>query len=83
LQALEQFADRVHASERSLILCGALEQPERLMHQAEFEEHVGRENICESIAKALQRAREIHDQGAMVGAAAGGLAATASDALLP
>ena len=67
LQALEQFADRVHASGRSLILCGAPEQPARLMHQAEFEEHVGRENICESITKALHRAQQIHDQDAAVG----------------
>src|SRR5271169_4350286 len=53
LQALEHFADRVHNSGRGLILCGAPEQPARLMHQSEFEDHVGRENICENIAKAL------------------------------
>ena len=70
LQALEQFADRVHASGRSLILCGAPEQPARLMHQAEFEEHVGCENICESITKALHRAEQIHDQDAAVAVAA-------------
>jgi SulP family sulfate permease len=62
LQALEQFADRVHSSGRGLILCGAPEQPTRLMHQSEFEEHVGRENICESIAKALARARDLHEE---------------------
>ena len=69
LQALEQFADRVQASGRSLILCGAPEQPARLMHQADFEEHVGCENICESIAKALQRAGELREQHVRQGTA--------------
>ncbi|MBZ5529410.1 MAG: STAS domain-containing protein [Acidobacteriia bacterium] len=57
LQALEEFADTVHASGRGLILCGALEQPARLMKQAEFEQHLGEENICHSVADALKRAR--------------------------
>jgi sulfate permease, SulP family len=59
LQALESLADCVHASGRGLILCGAREQPSRLMHQSEFEEHVGAGNICSSIAEALQRAKTI------------------------
>jgi SulP family sulfate permease len=59
LQALEALADSVHASGRGLILCGAREQPSRLMHQSEFEEHVGAGNICWSIAEALQRAATI------------------------
>jgi sulfate permease, SulP family len=62
LLALEDFADQVHASGRALILCGAPEQPARLMHQAEFEQHVGHENICESITKALARARVVHHE---------------------
>jgi len=60
LQALETLADAVHASGRGLILCGAREQPARLMHQAEFEEHVGFGNICTSIAEALDRAKELY-----------------------
>lgn len=59
LQALEQFADRVHTSGRGLILCGAPEQPAHLMHRADFEEHVGRENICDNIAEALDRAAQV------------------------
>jgi SulP family sulfate permease len=58
LQALEDLADRLHASGRTLILCGAREQPERLIHQAEFERHVGKENICPSIHHALERAQQ-------------------------
>lgn len=57
LQALENLADQVHESGRELILCGAREQPWRLMDQAEFQLHVGRENMCRNIEEALNRAR--------------------------
>jgi sulfate permease, SulP family len=62
LQALENFADQVRNSGRGLILCGAPEQPSRLMQQAEFEEHVGRENICKNVAEALARAGELYKE---------------------
>src|ERR1700726_2997002 len=62
LQALESFADAVHASGRGLILCGAREQPARLMHQSEFEEHVGAGNISPSIAVALERAKILYQE---------------------
>jgi len=60
LQALENLADVIHDSGRGFILCGAREQPARLMHQAEFEQHVGPGNICPSIADALERAKKLH-----------------------
>lgn len=59
--AIEDLADRVHASGRSLLLCGAREQPAMLMKQAEFERHVGAENICPSIHDALARASEVYN----------------------
>jgi SulP family sulfate permease len=62
LQALENLADQVHESGRELILCGAREQPSRLMHQAEFEQHVGPENICDSIAEGLNRASVVYPE---------------------
>ena len=62
LQALEKLADVVHESGRGLILCGAREQPRLLMHQAEFEEHVGAGNICESITDALEHAKVLCPQ---------------------
>ena len=62
LQALESLSDAVHESGRGLILCGAREQPARLMNQAEFEEHVGTGNICPSIADALERAEVLYQQ---------------------
>jgi sulfate permease, SulP family len=60
LQALEELADKLHASGRTLILCGAREQPARLMLQAEFQHHVGPENICRHIKDALHRAEQVH-----------------------
>jgi sulfate permease, SulP family len=60
LQALEKFADVVHSSGRGLILCGAREQPAQLMKQAEFEQHVGAENISRNVAEALERAKVLH-----------------------
>jgi sulfate permease, SulP family len=60
LQALENFADQVHESGRELILCGAREQPAKRLHEAEFHPHVAEENICLSVAEALDRARELY-----------------------
>jgi SulP family sulfate permease len=61
LQAIEDLADRLHRSGRTLILCGALEQPAALMQKAEFERNVGRENICAHIDDALQRAQTVFE----------------------
>jgi sulfate permease, SulP family len=60
LGAIENLADQLHESGRSLLLCGAREQPAQLMSQAEFERHVGAENICPSITEALERAAELY-----------------------
>jgi SulP family sulfate permease len=59
LQALEEFADIIHASGRWLIHCGALERPAQMMHRADFEEHIGKENICANIQEALERAKQL------------------------
>jgi len=60
LYALEKLADRLKKSGRTLLLCGAREQPERLLHQAEFVEHVGSNNILPHVAAALERAQQIN-----------------------
>jgi sulfate permease, SulP family len=60
LRALEDLADELHRTRRTLILCGAPTQPARLMRQAEFHDHVGAENICPNIDAALQRAAAVH-----------------------
>ena len=62
LGAIRDLADTLHESGRSLLLCGAREQPSQLMKQAEFERHVGAENICGSITEAIARAAEVYRQ---------------------
>ncbi len=61
LYALEETARQLHDSKRTLILCGAREQPAKLIHQAEFEGVIGTENICENVEVALQRAEEVYE----------------------
>src|SRR5207244_9924004 len=60
LGAIRDLADTLHASGRSLLLCGAREQPSQLMKQSDFERHVGAENICGSITEALQQIGRAH-----------------------
>ncbi|HEY1500567.1 MAG TPA: sulfate permease [Acidobacteriaceae bacterium] len=60
LHALEQFADRLHGSGRTLLLCGARDQPAELLSRADFVEQIGRENILPNVRAALGRAREIN-----------------------
>ncbi|HMI51379.1 MAG TPA: SulP family inorganic anion transporter [Candidatus Saccharimonadales bacterium] len=62
LGAIRDLSDLLHASGRSLLLCGARQQPAELMKQAEFERHVGAENICGSISAALERAAKLDMQ---------------------
>ncbi len=62
LFALEEVAKQLHSSKRTLILCGAREQPAQLIHQAEFEEVVGPENICNNVQEALSRAEEVYER---------------------
>jgi len=62
LHAFEKLADRLKRSGRTLLLCGAREQPQRLLRQAEFIEHVGPENILPHVSAALERARQINSE---------------------
>jgi SulP family sulfate permease len=62
LFALEETAKALHASKRTLILCGAREQPSQLIHQAEFAEVIGEENICGNVQEALRRAEEVYER---------------------
>ena len=58
--ALEELADRLKDSGRSMVVCGARPQPAGLLTEAGFADHVGSENICENITMALHRAKDIH-----------------------
>ena len=62
LFALEEVARALHATQRTLILCGAREQPAQFIRQAEFEEVIGRDNICENVQEALRRAEEVFER---------------------
>jgi SulP family sulfate permease len=59
LHALETFAGRLKASGRTLLLCGAREQPAGLLERSAFARDVGRENILPDVRAALDRAREV------------------------
>lgn len=60
IHAIETFAKRLRASGRDLILCGAMQQPSKLLQQPRFIAHVGRENIMPNIQAALDRAKELY-----------------------
>jgi len=63
LLALQDLSEQLHASGRTVIFCGAREQPRQLMAQARFETVVGRANICDNVLEALDRARAIQGAG--------------------
>jgi SulP family sulfate permease len=63
IAALEELADQLKNSGRSMLVCGARPQPAALMNEAGFDRHVGAENICESIREALRRAEEVYKGG--------------------
>jgi SulP family sulfate permease len=62
LHALEQFSDRLKRSGRTLVLCGARNQPAAFLAQSEFVDHVGKHNIVAHVAAALDRAQEIRSR---------------------
>jgi SulP family sulfate permease len=60
LHALEVLADRLRKSGRSLLLCGARDQPSAMLQRADFVEHIGVENLCPHVEAALERAKQIN-----------------------
>jgi sulfate permease, SulP family len=66
IHAIETFARQLTQSGRTLVLCGAMEQPSKLLQQPRFLDHVGRENIMPNIQAALDRARQIHESHAVL-----------------
>jgi len=59
IHALEQFADRLHKAGKTLLLCGAREQPSQLISRSHFVKHLGPENVLPHVQAALARAIEI------------------------
>jgi SulP family sulfate permease len=60
IHAIETFAKRLRTAGRTLLLCGAMEQPSKLLRGARFLDTVGRENIMPNIQTALDRAKEVY-----------------------
>jgi SulP family sulfate permease len=59
LHAFEELAEQVRDSGRTLIFCGARQQPRAVMEQTGFVDVVGHENVCADVERALARAGEI------------------------
>ena len=60
LHALEVFSDRLRKTGRTLLVCGAREQPAGMLEQAEFVRHLGKENVQPHVQAALIRAQEVN-----------------------
>jgi SulP family sulfate permease len=60
IHAIETFAKRLQDSGRTMLLCGAMQQPSKLLHGSRFLDRVGRENILPNVQAALDRAGEVH-----------------------
>jgi SulP family sulfate permease len=62
LFAIEEVARALQATGRTLILCGAREQPAQLLHEAEVEELIGKDNICDNVQEAIGRAQDVFEK---------------------
>jgi sulfate permease, SulP family len=62
LFAIEEIARALQRTGRTLILCGAREQPAKLLHEAEFEDVIGKNNICENVQDAVRRAQDVFEK---------------------
>ena len=65
--AIEQFYERLHASGRTLIICGARSQPKRLIYTSALPKTIGARNILPNITSALSRAAVINERFGGVG----------------
>lgn len=60
VHALESLSDRLRASGRTLLLCGARRQPAKMLWKSSLPRHIGRENILPHIEAALERAQALY-----------------------
>ena len=59
IHALEQFSERLHKTGKTLLLCGARNQPSQLISRSDFLKRVGPENVLPNIQAALARVNEV------------------------
>jgi sulfate permease, SulP family len=67
IHALEKLSRRLRKTGRVLLLCGARDQPSRLISRSDFLQHVGAENVLPHVRAALARASEIQQDFAGIG----------------
>ncbi len=67
VHALEQFSERLHKAGKTLLLCGARDQPSQLISRSDFLKRVGTENVLPHIQQALARAREVQGDFSGIG----------------
>jgi sulfate permease, SulP family len=67
LHAIEQFYERLHASGRTLLLCGTRGQPKKLLYTSSLPRIIGARNILPNITSALSRAQDVYERFGGVG----------------
>jgi SulP family sulfate permease len=59
IHAFEQFHTRLQKIGKTLLLCGARDQPREMISGSDFLRHVGPQNVLPDVQAALARARAI------------------------
>ena len=59
IHAIEGFSERLHKAGKTLLLCGARDQPAQLIAQSDLLDQIGPENVLPHVQAALARAREV------------------------
>ena len=67
LHAIAVLAKRLRESGRTLLLCGARDQPHALISESAMADEIGRENILPNVDAALARAKEVYGDFGGVG----------------
>ncbi|MCL4813335.1 MAG: sulfate permease, partial [Vicinamibacteraceae bacterium] len=58
--AIEEVAEKLHESGRTLLVCGARRQPAALIEKSDLRERLGEENVLPHVAAAVERAKVIY-----------------------
>lgn len=60
LHAITRFSERLRAAGKTLLLCGARNQPGEFIRHSDLARHLGEENILPHVSAAIHRAEELH-----------------------
>ncbi len=67
IHALGQFHDRLRKGGKTLLLCGARDQPSDLISRSDFLQRIGAQNVLPNVQAALDRARQLQGDFAGIG----------------